>query len=381
MYEGVSRRLAREFSDKIRTGAWPVGERVPTTRELAAAYGVSVNTIQSAFRELQASDLIERRPRLGGFVKSRNVRVITSPRATTIGVVIHHAGHGDASGTWADRIIRGCSRELASAGFHVALFTFDDQDPDALARLLAKIDEAGETLGGVLYFTNVAIPTLPRELDKRNIGWVTINPAREHAVQNFVSQDASRAGRLIARCAARMGVQRVMFLGDRFHGGRSTPELYLGFMRAWLDRGRRSRDVDVLHTDVVDEMTGFEVVQRYLRTDPRPDLIVGSGDYIAIGAARAMREAGIEVGRDVYVLGATGLELAEFAHPSLTVSAVPMEALGREAARMLLEMAREGVRRLVGRYLQAKLIARESWPIPADVLEEEIHSIAEEDKA
>ena len=62
------------------------------------------------------------------------------------------------------------------------------------------------------------------------------------------------------------------------------------------------------------------------------------------------------------------------------VSAVPMEKMGEEAARMLLEMAREGVRRLTGRYIPARLIVRESWQIPASVIEEEEKSIAEEAK-
>jgi LacI family transcriptional regulator len=95
---------------------------------------------------------------------------------------------------------------------------------------------------------------------------------------------------------------------------------------------------------------------------------------------RALRDAGIEVGREVFVLGATGLELAEFSNPPLTVSAVPMEKMGAEAARMLLEMAREGVRRLTGNYIPARLIVRESWPIPASIIEEEEKSIAEEVK-
>jgi DNA-binding GntR family transcriptional regulator len=62
-------RLADEFRQKIELGEWAVGARLPTTRELADAYNVSVNTIQTAFRELQADDLVERRPGVGGFVK------------------------------------------------------------------------------------------------------------------------------------------------------------------------------------------------------------------------------------------------------------------------------------------------------------------------
>src|SRR5688500_8778389 len=74
MTQAPSHRLAREFLEKIESGQWPAGQRVPTTRVLAAEYGVSVNTIQTAFRVLESRNLVERRPRLGGFVKARPQR-------------------------------------------------------------------------------------------------------------------------------------------------------------------------------------------------------------------------------------------------------------------------------------------------------------------
>ena len=46
MSKGLSQNLACEFRRKIETGQWPSGERLPTTRELAAKYRVSVNTIR-----------------------------------------------------------------------------------------------------------------------------------------------------------------------------------------------------------------------------------------------------------------------------------------------------------------------------------------------
>src|SRR5437763_15469244 len=70
MHEALSQRLAREFRQKIETGEWAVGKRLPTTRALAAELRVSINTVQNAFRHLEAHDLVERRPRLGGYVKA-----------------------------------------------------------------------------------------------------------------------------------------------------------------------------------------------------------------------------------------------------------------------------------------------------------------------
>src|SRR3954467_13640095 len=100
MHEGLSQRLARQFRQKIETGEWAVGKRLPTTRALAAELKVSINTIQNAFRQLEAHDLVERRPRLGGYVKSRpfdqppNHHPVS--HATTVGVVGPYTDTPDA---------------------------------------------------------------------------------------------------------------------------------------------------------------------------------------------------------------------------------------------------------------------------------------------
>ena len=67
------------------------------------------------------------------------------------------------------------------------------------------------------------------------------------------------------------------------------------------------------------------------------------------------------------IVGSTGLNLVEYAHPTLTVLQQPMEEMGREAALMLLEMVREEIRRLLGRFLPSPFIVRESLaaPVPA----------------
>src|SRR5918993_1522533 len=121
-------RLAKVFVERIETGAWPAGRRVPTTRALAAEFGVSVNTVQDAFRELQAADLVERRPRTGSIVKGAARQ--RSERAVTIGIVAPYIDVDEngapASGTWTQRIVQGCDRELSEAGMHVSMFWFDD---------------------------------------------------------------------------------------------------------------------------------------------------------------------------------------------------------------------------------------------------------------
>jgi DNA-binding LacI/PurR family transcriptional regulator len=377
-HDNLSRKLRKAFEEKIRSGEWPVGERLPTTRALASEYGVSVNTIQSAFRELEATDLVERRPRLGGFVKGRPIEIV---KPTNVAVIVprEDADYGaKTSDSWTYRIIRACDRALHDADLHISIYSYDDNSPEATRKLLNKLDQTASTLAGVLCFLRDSVASLPSELDRRNIAWVSVNRTSEHAVHNFVAQDALYGGRLIGRCLAAMKLSRAVVLSHGISLGRSNGDMFYGFIHGWIERGGRTRDVDYVECTLGVDADGVTKVREYLQRYGKPEVIYALGDFLAIDAMRALREAGYVVGKDVHVIGGTGLGIAKMSDPPMTVSEVPMDQMGEEAARLLLEMSREGVRRMLGRYLPTRLIVRESCPIPQAVVDREVQDLEEE---
>lgn len=373
MTEGLPKRLAKAFRQKIAAGEWSVGTRLPTTRELATEYNVSVNTIQSAFRELEAANLVERRPRIGGFVKG-GVPGVVSRKANTIGVVgpYSEAGYSaDPSNSWAYRIIRGCDSELHASGFHVAIFSYSSGDPEASKRILERIEASGEALGGVLLFVSPGLKGLIEELDRRNIAWVTVNRPKELASHNFVAHDAFAAGRLIGRCFSRLNYERVLILSDSLGSGRSAGDKYFGFMEGWIESGKPSRNVDFVDCAGFQEQDGYLAFRKYVEKFGTPRGVLASGDLLAMGTLRACRELKISIPEELSIIGGTGLQFSAYSHPTLSVLDTPMERMGADAAQMLLEMAREGVRRMVGRYSKVNLVIRESCPISAELIAEE----------
>ena len=50
------------------SGHWPARHRLPTVRQLAGDLGVAPNTVARAYRELEASGVLETRGRLGTFL-------------------------------------------------------------------------------------------------------------------------------------------------------------------------------------------------------------------------------------------------------------------------------------------------------------------------
>ncbi|CAI0901397.1 aminotransferase-like domain-containing protein [Serratia entomophila] len=64
-------RLAAILGQRIEQGLYPAGERLPSVRTLSQEHGVSISTVQQAYRLLEESHLVEARPKSGYFVRSR----------------------------------------------------------------------------------------------------------------------------------------------------------------------------------------------------------------------------------------------------------------------------------------------------------------------
>lgn len=61
-------QLRTQISEQARSGALPVGCKLPTVRGLAEDLGLAANTVAKAYRALEADGVIETRGRNGTFV-------------------------------------------------------------------------------------------------------------------------------------------------------------------------------------------------------------------------------------------------------------------------------------------------------------------------
>ncbi|MFI6866760.1 FadR/GntR family transcriptional regulator [Nocardia sp. NPDC050406] len=68
----MSKRVATELQDRISSGEWPVGSKIPAEPELVAALGVSRSTLREAVRSLAQVGMLETRPGDGTYVRSDN---------------------------------------------------------------------------------------------------------------------------------------------------------------------------------------------------------------------------------------------------------------------------------------------------------------------
>jgi len=79
---------------------------------------------------------------------------------------------------------------------------------------------------------------------------------------------------------------------------------------------------------------GYLATIALLREEPQLTAIFASNDLPALGAMNAIADLGMNVPRDISVIGITDIQWARVSRPALTTVAVPTE----EAARMSIDL-------------------------------------------
>lgn len=82
--------------------------------------------------------------------------------------------------------------------------------------------------------------------------------------------------------------------------------------------------------------SGYEAIQRLFARNKHFTAIFAQNDRMAVGAIRALREAGKLVPQDISVIGFDDMPLAAYFDPSVTTMRQDMHAIGQEAARLLI---------------------------------------------
>ena len=83
--------------------------------------------------------------------------------------------------------------------------------------------------------------------------------------------------------------------------------------------------------------SGYQAMQELLGRGISFSALFAQNDQMAIGAIRALREAGRRVPQDVSVVGYDDIPVAEYCDPPLTTIRQPMQEVGKVATRLLIQ--------------------------------------------
>jgi LacI family transcriptional regulator len=132
-----------------------------------------------------------------------------------------------------------------------------------------------------------------------------------------------------------------------------------GYKRALLEAGLPISPELIVAGEFTQE-SGYRAMTQLLGLPQCPTAVFAASDSMAIGALRAIREAGLSVPEDVALVSFDDLPVAGFADPPLTTVHQPVLELGAKAVDLLIERIKVPERTPVQVRLPTKLIVRKS---------------------
>jgi DNA-binding LacI/PurR family transcriptional regulator len=349
--------LRGEFErPELKTGA-----RLPTNRELAERLQVSVPTVQAVMRRLAQEGRIETRG--GGGTYLVQTRRVQADRLTfAIGLPVP----GSLDDPWNHGIYGGMLSAALRSPIPISL---QPACRDAIGEkdVARTLFEQRRGADGLILFPFPRTAEFHEEVrsayESEGKPVVMLNPPSETATSNFVSPDYLGASHQLGKAWKQTDRRHVVLLLDPpFQCSTSARLRWAGLNNAFgTDLGGKVSCTSVLtHSapGAADELA-YRTVKEILAKGIRPDALFTVGDYQALGALRALREAGLNVPGDVSVVGGTGLNLTTTTCPQLTRMWQPLASIGEKLVEMLtqrIELGHTANNSVAGIYLPAPFV-------------------------
>lgn len=257
---------------------------------------------------------------------------LSKKETSTIGVIvpeIHNVVYAD--------ILRGITKEADKNDLSIILFdTRNDMKREARALqtlgqqwvrgmiLGPSADYAQSSQGQEIYkrLTEMNIPTVIVDRDFDNMAWDAV------VYENYRSSYAA-AVELVKAGNRRLGVitgdMNLKIARDRLHG----------FIDGAASCGIEVQEKDIIYGDFT-RMRAYELSKALFERGDLPDGIYTSNNLTSLGFVKAARECGVEIGRDIAVIGNDFVH--EFDYLGIPFSTVCRDngEMGRRAVQMLV---------------------------------------------
>jgi DNA-binding LacI/PurR family transcriptional regulator len=160
------------------------------------------------------------------------------------------------------------------------------------------------------------------------------SPPRLAEKISFVSVDNVASAQLAVNHLIQLGRRRIATVTGQMDI-RDAQDRLLGYKLA-LEEAGLPVDERLIYRGMFDFEQGYRGTQYLLKYSP--DAIFCGGDTAAIGAMRALREAGRRIPDDIAVVGFDDLDVAQKGNPPLTTIRHSVQQIGSTAAKLLIDL-------------------------------------------
>lgn len=297
-------------------------------RDVAAAANVDISTVSKVLSGGNISVRPETRARIEqtvealGYRPNASARGLRLSRTGTFGMLVP-----DFTNPVYAQIIRGAVREAETRGRVMLLAELDPgHSPEVYLRLVHE-----RRIDGLLVATARSHSPVLSLLDRDEVPHVFINRRGAARSLSVISDDEEGAA---------VGTRALIQAGHRRLGLLNGPVDIDTAQRRRAGFERELQAASLPPATVVSRpysaRGGYDAARELLAQHcTRPTGLLVATLTMAIGALAAFAEAGIDIPRDLSVVGFDDGDLASFAHPPLTCVAMPHDQMGAMAVNLL----------------------------------------------
>ncbi len=312
-----------------------------TIKDVAKLAGVSISTTSLAIND-QPGVKEETKQRILAAVQKLNYRPnriaqgLVKRKTNNIDVIVSGPKYGYFSSPILFEVIKGIAEVINGSGYHLVLkVTTAEEEVDFIRE---QVNNRGCD-GMICWGTRMSEENFADLCQGRSPVVAIARYVKDKPVY-AVTVDDLKGGYLGTKHLLELGHRRIGFIGN-LHGISSAEDRFRGYKKALQEYGL---DIDrnlVIAADFYQE-SGHAAMKEILPQRERGlTAVFAASDLMALGAIKAVFEAGLKVPDDISIVGFDNMPNADLLMVPLTTIATPVHQLGQTAALKLLKLLRK----------------------------------------
>ncbi|MHB1023555.1 MAG: LacI family DNA-binding transcriptional regulator [Acidobacteriaceae bacterium] len=302
---------------------------------LAAHLGLSITAVSRVLNRTPAAKSIPEKTQRRILEAARQfnyqpnifARSLRNRRSSTIGVMVPEVSEG-----YATSVLSGIEQQLLQEDYFYLVVSHHHRK-----ELIEKYEHLllARSIEGL-----IAVDTLlPRRL---SVPTVTVSGHHEPEGVTNIMLNHSKAATLALEHLSSLGHSRIAFIkGQEFSSDTAARWRAIQAAADKLLLKISPQLIMQLEGDRPTHEPGYFATQKLLAAGGKFTALFSFNDISAIGAIRALREAGLRVPEDVSVVGFDDVQSAAYQNPALTTVRQPLQKMGALAAQTVLQLIKD----------------------------------------
>ena len=333
-----------------------------TIKDIARICGVGVSTVSRALNnhpdinpetKQKILEIVEEY----GFVPNNSARNLKITDSKTIAVLVK-----GMTNPFFTRMISAMEEDIQDKKYSMELRHVDEKT-DEVEVAIELVKE--KKLRGIIFLGGLSTHSTEK-LEKIGVPYVLstifVNEDAEGDYSSISVDDVAESYRITDYLISK-GHKKIAIIGAP-EEDTSIGQLRLkGYLAALKDKGIEPDKDLIWHTkedsDTYSMNNGYNIMKEKLSENHDFTAVYAISDTMALGAMRALKEAGIEVPDNISVVGFDGIDMGQYYVPSLTTIRQPFEDMAHKTTAILFDVIRKGAahEKII---MEAELVERES---------------------